>query len=229
MTRAVIFDLDDTLYLERDFVFSGYKAVAEYFFQEKSMDIFPELKTRFEKGERGDLFTQVIKAHGAKVDEGYIKKLVHIYREHHPVIELFPEVRDVLTDMRKRYPLGLVSDGHLSVQKRKFEALNLEGFFGAVVFTDAFGREFWKPHTRGFEECLRGLNVSATDAVYVGDNPAKDFTAPKRLNMKTVRVRREKGLHTSLVSQSGEEPDMEIFSLNELQDVLTRWTERATV
>ena len=29
--RAVIFDLDDTLYLEQSFVYSGYRAVAEAF------------------------------------------------------------------------------------------------------------------------------------------------------------------------------------------------------
>ena len=49
--KAVIFDLDDTLILERDFVFSGYRAVAKYLEAGRGLSaerIYGILKEEFE-------------------------------------------------------------------------------------------------------------------------------------------------------------------------------------
>ena len=54
--------------------------------------------------------------------------------------------------------------------------------------------------------------------VYVGDNPAKDFVAPRALGWRTVRVRRHGQLHHEV--PSGDDVDVEITSLDQLEAAL---------
>ncbi len=145
MIRAVAFDMDDTLYPERAFVFSGYRAVSEAVEAELGFPIYDELVDLFQSGRRGDLFTPVLARHLGAVEESYVKRLVAVYRAHRPVIAPFPEAAAVLEEIRGRYRMALISDGIEAVQQRKLDALGLRPLFEAIVMTDAFGREFWKP------------------------------------------------------------------------------------
>ena len=61
--KAILFDLDDTLYLERDFVKSGFRAVAWWLQQENGLpekETFTRLWSMFTSGERGDLFDRLL-------------------------------------------------------------------------------------------------------------------------------------------------------------------------
>lgn len=201
-----IFDLDDTLYLERDFVLSGYAAVSKQTEAEFKKPILEQLKRRFFAGERGDLFTPSLAEQGIAIDETKAQKLVQCYRQHAPLIAPCPDVVPFLKSLRSHgKKTALLSDGWHAVQKNKLVALGLESYFDAVVFTDALGgTEFWKPNPAGFEKCLRELGVQASGAVYLGDNPEKDFHAPKRLGMKSIRVRRAGGEHQRKEAKSPE-------------------------
>jgi putative hydrolase of the HAD superfamily len=50
--------------------------------------------------------------------------------------------------------------------------------------------------------------------VYVADNPAKDFVAPRALGWATVRVRRAGSLHQRV--ESGPDVDREVTDLGDL-------------
>ena len=77
----LIFDMDDTLYPERDFVFSGYKAVSAKVFIDFGIDIESRLRCAFESGCRGDIFSKVFNQMNFPQPESYIKELVKVYRE----------------------------------------------------------------------------------------------------------------------------------------------------
>ena len=86
--------------------------------------------------------------------------------------------------------IGIITDGVRAGQQRKLEALPLGADrIDRAILTDAWGREFWKPHPRAFEEIEKGWQIPAEELVYVGDNPAKDFLAPRQLGWHTVRLR----------------------------------------
>jgi len=85
-------------------------------------------------------------------------------------------------------PLALVSDGSLEAQRRKVEALDLARRFDPILLTDAWGRAFWKPHPRAFEAVQARLALEPGALVYIANNPAKDFQAPRALGWRTVRV-----------------------------------------
>ena len=162
MIGAVAFDMDDTLYPERAFVFSGHRAVSEAVEAELGFPIYDELVELFQGGRRGDLFTPVLARHLGAVDESYVKRLVAVYRAHRPVIAPFPEAAAVLEEIRGRYRMALISDGIEAVQQRKLDALGLRPLFEAIVMTDAFGREFWKPHPLPFKDCARSARRPRT-------------------------------------------------------------------
>jgi putative hydrolase of the HAD superfamily len=87
------------------------------------------------------------------------------------------------------YRLGIISDGQLQSQTAKVEALGLEHLVDRIVLTDEWGSDFWKPHHRAFELLESDWSCSPSNLVYVGDNPRKDFAAPKSRGWLTIRLR----------------------------------------
>jgi len=221
--QAIVFDLDDTLYPERDFVLSGFWAVARW--GERHLGIqrdqgYAHLCALYESGVRGDTFNRWLAAQGI-TDAMLISRLVQVYREHVPCLTPFPEVPDLLTRLHRRYRLGLLSDGYLDVQCRKLAALGLESYFDAIVFSDEWGREAWKPSLKPFQAILRQLEVAASAAIYVADNPLKDFVGARQVGMFTVRILRPGGEYAHLVPPTPQHaPDHTINRVSELERLL---------
>jgi putative hydrolase of the HAD superfamily len=219
--QAVVFDLDDTLYPERDYVLSGFRAVASL--AEARLGIpagegFARLRGLFEDGVRGDTFDRWLAAAGVS-DRRLVGEMVEVYRGHDPVLEPSPGVPELLASLRRRCRLGLVSDGPLPVQQRKLAALKLAPYLDAVVFSDRWGREAWKPSTRPFEAVLGELGADAGAAVYVGDNPTKDFLGARRVGMGTVWLRQGGGEYAHLSPPSDRHaPDHTVPSVSALAD-----------
>ena len=193
--RAVVFDLDDTLYPEREFVLGGFMAAARW--AEARVGIhadvgYADLCRLYESGVRGDTFERWLEEHG--VEPGpHVSSLVDVYRRHEPRLEPFPGVPALLAGLGRDHLVGLISDGLHDVQRRKLNALGLGPVFDAVVFSDEWGRENWKPSTRPFLEILQRLGVTADSAVYVADNPLKDFLGARQVGMHAIQILREGG------------------------------------
>ncbi len=220
--EAVLFDLDDTLYPEADFVLGGYRAVAERVWRDHGVDIEPALRRRFLSGSRGDHFSPALLQTGLPVDEDYVRELVALYRGHTPSLRPYLDARILDNLAAAGIRLGLVSDGLHQVQEAKLDALGLRDRFSAVVFSDAIeGRATWKPSPRPFVECLRLLRVTPEAAWYVGDNPLKDFIAPRQLGMVGVRIRRPGTLYEDTSPPCREaQPQVTLASLGELPAML---------
>jgi putative hydrolase of the HAD superfamily len=224
--KAVVFDLDDTLYPEREYVLSGFRAVAAW--SEAKLAIpaeagFAQLQSLFERGVRGDTFNQWLAAN-KKLDGATVRQLVEVYRDHQPAISPFPAVAAVLEALKKRALLGLLSDGYLATQQRKLAALNLAHFFDAVVFSDEWGREAWKPSAIPFEMVLERLGgVPPQSAVYVADNPLKDFLGARRTGLATLQVRLQGGLYADCdPPTASHNPDMVVDSISLIPSALER-------
>ncbi len=225
--QAVVFDLDDTLFPERDYVLSGFRAVAAWAWEHLAIPAergFCELERLFREGARGDTFNQWMASHRIPAGKALIEELILVYREHEPTnLRPFPEVLEVLEILRgrARARLGIVSDGWLAVQQRKLAALELAPCFQAVVFSDQWGRECWKPSRRPFLAVLEKLGISPEKGVYIGDNPLKDFYGARALGMATVQVRRRGGEYAAAIPPSAlHAPDISIASLAELPGLM---------
>lgn len=218
--HAIIFDLDDTLFSEQDYVLSGFRAVADWAAASSGIsarDGYAELLALYAQGVRGDTFNRWLEARGLASSLA-LADLIRTYREHEPTLAPFPEVVPLLERLREHHRIGLVSDGYLGVQQRKFRALGLEQYFGAVVFSDQLGRDYWKPSQRPFQTVLAQLNVEPARSIYVGDNPLKDFLGARQLGMKTLWVRRSDGEYRERTPPTPEHaPDLVVASLAEVE------------
>lgn len=191
---CVVFDIDDTLYLERDYIFSGFAAVAPWAQAWLGIDDFGQrCREAHEAGVRGSVFNRVLNDSGVAASPESIAALLSIYRAHLPAISLCADAREMLTQASRRWPVAVITDGPALSQSRKADALELRQFATPILLTELLGPECSKPSAVAFrkvEECIR-----ANHYVYVADNPSKDFIAPRNLGWRTVRIRRPEGLH----------------------------------
>jgi putative hydrolase of the HAD superfamily len=221
--KAVIFDLDDTLYPERQFVMGGLAAAARWIAgrTNRSPDgCRHELECLFDRGEKTQTFDAWLRKAG--LPSSYMPAMVEAYREHVPSLTLYADAGEAIEHCHAGGLLtGLVSDGYLDVQRRKVAALGLSERLSTIVLSDEFGRAHWKPAPTPFLAAAERLGILPAEAVYVGDNPKKDFEGARRAGLKSVRVRRIDGVYASEEPVNRDaEPDREIATLRDLRDVL---------
>lgn len=191
-----ILDIDDTLYLERDYVRSGFSAVGCWLAKNRNVKDFVERAwVLFKAGSRGNIFDTVLKDIGI-FNEDLVRQLVHVYRVHHPDILLQADATEFLKK-HKRDDLVIITDGYSCAQWAKIRALNLEQYVNKIIVTGDWGREFWKPNSRAYRLAQDGRFPE--ECVYIADNPMKDFEMPAKLNWApSVRIRRKESLHYAI-------------------------------
>jgi len=217
--RAVVFDLDDTLYPERDFVFSGFDAVGDWLRARFPCSFDPARRMRelFEAGHRGHVFDRLLEEMGVKPDVALIADMVTCYRTHQPRIRLFEDAQRALERWRKRFRVGLISDGPLEMQKNKVQALGLNHLIEQIVLTDQWSPEYWKPHPRAFAELEKVFQAKGRECVYLADNASKDFIAPRQRGWRTVQMQRPGGIHSHLNAPAGGSPECQARSFDEIE------------
>ena len=220
VSSVVVLDLDDTLYLERDYVRSGMEAVGRWIQQEFGIgDFRHRALDHFERGERRRIFDRVLHDLELEPTPPLIERMVQIYREHFPTLHLAPDAAAFLARRRTDRALALLSDGFLVSQRNKIGALGLDRLdIWPLVCTDAWGRHYWKPHCRGFQHIQAHHGLPADRCLYVADNPAKDFIAPLRLGWRTIQILRPERVHLAAAADVGAAVDHVIESFDELTE-----------
>lgn len=223
MIQAILFDLDDTLYCEMQFVKGGFKAVSSYISKNNNIEqrvVYQMLLGVLEEHGRGKVFDIVLKKLGL-YNEKSIPKLVEVYRTHKPNIFLYPEVSTVLSTLRKQgYKLGIITDGNVEVQRNKVEALKIKDFFDCMIFSNEYGIEKQKPNPLPYQKAMEKLEASANETVYIGDNPYKDFITARKLGIFTIRIMRGQYKNTKLRKEY--ESDYRIQNLENIFNVIKR-------
>lgn len=170
---TIIFDLDDTLFPEMDFVRSAYRALAVRYGL--------HLLERLESAATPALAFDMIDAD--------IKDVLDVYRYHKPSIKLPASSLFVLDTLSHQgHKLGLITDGRSITQRAKIEALNLQRFINAdlIKISEEVGSD--KLSGEALNEII-GQNKKESHFVYVGDNPAKDFLMPNKYGWHTIMIK----------------------------------------
>ena len=220
---CVVFDLDDTLYLERDYVWSGFTKLAPWVRATLGISDF-HLKAwaLFLQGVRGHIFDQVLVAAGVRPDQSTVRAMVDMYREHVPDIQLTVDAAKCLQEVNRQAYTALITDGPERSQRNKVEALGIEGRFEKIVFTASLGAGYAKPHAKPFLDIHKHFGKNVEEYIYVADNPTKDFVGPRSLGWKTMRIRRPEGLYHSLEADLSKRADVETQDLNLLMSIFSR-------
>lgn len=186
----MIFDLDDTLYSEKQYVRSGYKKVAEYLGKE---DGAVKLWGYFEKGKPAiDCYLAEIGQEDKKAES------LEIYRNQMPKIELYEGVSELIAELKnKGIKVGIITDGRPECQRNKLKALGLDQVIDDIIITDELGGvQFRKPNDISFRIMQNRWRMPFEQMVYVGDNPVKDFQAARQLGMRWIYFKNEDGLYS---------------------------------
>jgi putative hydrolase of the HAD superfamily len=213
-----VFDIDDTLYLERDYIRSGFAEVARWAEIEFGLrGFFDRCWDAFQAGVRGRIFDLAVTAY-ADVDPRIVARLIERYRSHTPAIALLPDADWALRRLSGSYRIAALSDGPIDSQRAKVQALGLVGRLDPIVLTEDFGPGHGKPAPEAFRLIEEQVRSAGAACCYVADNPSKDFMGPADLGWRTVRVRRPGGLHHD--DASGSDVDVEVHDLSTLQRLL---------
>lgn len=190
---AVLFDLDDTLYPERAFVDSGFRAVGRFLaphLERSAGTIARQLRALHARDGRGRLFDTLLAESGRRDDPDLVLAAVLVYRSHRPRLTPFPDVVETLERIREGgIATGLVSDGLSAIQRRKLAALPAVAHrLDVVVMTDELGPTYAKPSPVPFRIACRMLGVEPRHVVYVANDPRKDFAGARQAGLATIRT-----------------------------------------
>lgn len=198
--QAVVFDLDDTLYGEKEYVRSGYRQVARVIPQVVNAE--EKLWAAFLEGKPA--IDYVLQAEGI-FDESVKQACLQAYRHQIPDIHLYKGVREMLETLRKKgIKTGIITDGRPEGQRAKLRALGLEALVDSILITDELGgAQFRKPCDIAFRIMQLRLGVPFEAMLYVGDNASKDFSAPKALGMQWLHFCNPDGLYSHADHRAG--------------------------
>jgi putative hydrolase of the HAD superfamily len=187
--RAVLFDLDDTLYPYRAFVRSGFRAVACRLATERRIPaatVLRVLRRALISGQRGRELQELCARF--ELPASLVGSLANLIREHTPSLRLPRESAHVLKTLRTNWRVGVVTNGEPRVQLRKVAALGLGDYVDAVVCAAEYGDGTGKPAAAGFRAALDRLSVEPSRAVFVGDDPRTDIQGAAAIGMKTIHI-----------------------------------------
>lgn len=176
----IVFDLDDTLYLERNFVESGFRYIESLLIREAGRPLIDEMMERFDR--REDVFAWLIGEFALSPDKNKAW-LLEKYRTHSPDIQLGEDVKVLLSQLRSLgVPMGLMTDGRSVTQRNKIAALGIEDDFADILISEEFGSA--KPDPRNYR--FFAEKYPGRDFTFFGDNTGKDFIVPAQLGWTTV-------------------------------------------
>lgn len=221
--KAILFDLDNTLYPEIDFVKSGFREVSQYIasrYNFKAETIFRKMLDIMEQNGRGRIFDILLQELNVFSLEK-VQLLIYLYRSHIPNIKLYEYVLVTLEELKNRsIKIGILTDGIASVQRNKVISLGLEKYFDVIIYTDQLGKEFWKPSVIPFKVALELLDIKPQEAGYVGDDISKDFFAPNLIGMLSIQVKKDIPLNSRVIHNEFYKPKVIINQIKEILSII---------
>lgn len=215
--RAVIFDLDNTLYDIAQYNCGAFQAIAQYLSSNYSLssdllycrlvDIWYKRTSMYPK-----LFDEFLDEFNLISELQVVIKIFNSYDGH---LQLFSDVLPTLKKTQKmKFKIGLITDGNLERQKRKMKLLNIDKLFDVVIFTSELQHP--KPSEIPFVKMLNILKINPESSYYVGDNPYIDFKGAKKVGLKTIRLRKGEFIN----HPSRNDVDHEIIKIADLMGIL---------
>ena len=142
---------------------------------------------------RGRVFDDLLEQFSLSPKQFPIDTLVSCYRQHDPLIELYPGVEEMLRRLRKNYRMAVVTDGMAAMQRRKTAALKLENKVDEIIY--CWELQAPKPAPAGFLTAMQKLAVTPEDTIIIGDRPDHDLAAAFTIGCRAIRIESARFAH----------------------------------
>jgi putative hydrolase of the HAD superfamily len=174
----VVFDLDDTLYNEIDYLKSAYRHIANTINPAIENNIYSDLLNWYNQGLNP--FSHLIEKYPTTLS---LNQLLDLYRFHKPQIQIHKEASIFMQWLIKQeIPLGLITDGRSITQRNKLKSLQIIELFTDIIISEEFGSE--KPNKNNY--LYFNKKYPHRNFTYLADNTKKDFIAPNELNWQMI-------------------------------------------
>lgn len=180
-TSVLVFDLDDTLYNEIDFVKSAFRYIANKYCSSTIDKSYSELFLWYSNKE--DAFEKFVAHHKLNLIGITKLDLISEYRYHIPDIQLRDDAYLLIENLKKYdIKIGLITDGRSITQRNKIKALGLEKKLDLIIISEEIESE--KPSLKNY--IYFNENYPKSEFYYIADNPKKDFVTPNNLGWNTI-------------------------------------------
>ncbi len=175
---VIVFDLDDTLYNEIDFLKSAYIEISKEFEKQQWQNLYTRLLSLYRN--KHDVFEYLATTYN--IDKN---NLIQRYRNHIPKIKPFEGVVEVFKKIKvAEGKIAVITDGRKVTQMNKLQSLGLLSFIDYIVISEEIGSE--KPNELNFKAVENYFNRKIY--YYIADNYKKDFIAPNKLGWQSVAL-----------------------------------------
>lgn len=211
---VVVFDLDDTLYKEVDYLKSAFREIAQVLEKGTGQKLYERMMSLYRANK--EVFGTIIEEY--QVETKTKSDLIEMYRNHEPDIYLEDHIADKLKEIKRNgMATGLITDGRSHTQRNKLKSLGLQNYFDEVLISEEFGSE--KPDPGTFEYIQDKLEGEGY--IYIGDNIQKDFIAPNNLGWDTACLLEDgTNIHpqnSSVINEEVQRPDVLIEDFSEIK------------
>ena len=199
MVKAVVFDIDNTLYSYDDAHAIAWKQLCAYAAEHLDMDAdtFAQQHKAAQSIVKARLGADVAALHNCQLR---YQVLLEENRKplHHAITmnDLYwntliaaakptPGIMDCLSSLKaKGYILGIGTDMTIDYQLKKLVSLQMLPYFDFIVSSEEVNVE--KPHAKLFACCAKKANVAIEECLFIGDSLKKDYHGSSAAGMQSV-------------------------------------------
>ena len=207
MTRAVLFDLDDTLFDHRrsaraalaavhgafasDVAFSDFERHHAHYLEEMHLEVLAGRATL--EDARRERFRRVFAALGVFLDPADVHRAAAAYRDGYASTrEPITGAVDLLVHLRASTRIAIVTNNLLEEQRGKLRVCGLAPHVDVLVASEDVGVS--KPDPEIFRIALRRLDITAAESVMVGDSWQNDIQGAVAAGIRAVWFNRAGGV-----------------------------------
>ena len=209
MTKVIIFDFDGTLADTIDILLSiTNRLSAEFGFKSATKEEFAQLSNLNS--------WQILQYSGISIFKFplLIRRLKAELHSEVPHIQLFPGIKEVLLELKKRgFQLGIITSNSRENVLGALEKNGLQDTFTFIYSGSTFGKH------KVINKWLRIENIHTEKVVYVGDE-IRDIDAAKKTGIKVIAVGWGFNSQEALAAQN---PDFLIERPQELIEIMNSW------
>lgn len=176
LNTIIVFDLDDTLYNEIEYLKSAYMEIAKNLGNEDWHPLYVQMISLYRNNK--NVFDELMERYNVpKLD------LLSMYRDHIPKIKLFDGAIETIEKIKLHNgKIGLITDGRITTQYNKIKALGLLPYLDHIVISEEIGTE--KPHLNNYKIMEETFGKGSYH--YIADNLKKDFITPNTIGWNTI-------------------------------------------